>query len=516
MTMNITGGLLGSISLTTVAGGATSLLGNLLVPGYSNPVFTLQSSPEGQYGTLTLNSNGTYSYNLTAYGISESHKLGEGETASDVFLVRATASGKSVITPVTFTITGVNDAPTIQQAYLSVSEDDVSAMYGQLVIADPDRTDTPQAVPQTTAGLYGTFYLNANGSYTYVLNKDSAAVTALNDGDTLNDVFTVTVVDGHGGSAQTTVTVTINGSGEAPQMQGMGAMRLAFIPDDLDDLDGTEQNLADAAAEENGNAIVQDSPHADTSEGASAGDEAAQAGQSTEQEAPQPGTESADAPANTPAEDSGATPEEANSPEDSAHADTGHASTEENAASEDHAAQSGQEVAQDPSHDDTASTEPAPDTPVTDATHESLHTGADLVDTDRTDMGDTYPAHTDNHFLEMIDDILDEELANSFMNDHIGPLSMDIEDAFLSQTQGGEAVDGLQHPEQQNDSLFPVEPENLADTGDMTSVEPSGQGQGGVESSQIQDAGAPSPGTDLMESEADQMAVLQHLTQNGH
>ena len=50
----ITGGLLGSISLTTVLDGATSLLGNLLVPEFSNATFSLQSSPQGQYGTLTL------------------------------------------------------------------------------------------------------------------------------------------------------------------------------------------------------------------------------------------------------------------------------------------------------------------------------------------------------------------------------------------------------------------------------------------------------------------------------
>ena len=329
-------------------------------------------------------------------------------------------------------------------------------------------------------------------------------------------------------------------------MHGMGAMRLAFIPDDLDDLDGAEQNPADAAAEESGNATAQDTPHAGTPEGASAGDEAAQAGQSAAQEAPQTDTESTDATANMPAEDSEAQPEATN-PEDSAHAGTGHADTAENAVSGDHEAQSGQEAAQDPLHSDTAPTEPtadasepdisAPDTSATDtsdanthtadAPQESLHTGADHADADHTDpplagiddhqdMSDTFAADTGNHSFEMLDDLLDEELANSFMNDHIGPLTMDIEDVFLPQTQGEGDADNLHMLGQQNDSLFPMEPENLVDTGDIISLEQPGQGQSGTESPQTQDAGAPSPGTDLMESEADQMAVLQHLTQNGH
>ena len=102
-----------------------------------------------RYGTLTLNSNGTYTYNLSAQGISESQKLDEGETSTDVFMVKVTSGLKSVVTPLTITIVGSNDAPTVQPSQLSVSEDDVTAMYGQLVMADPDRSDTPRAVPQT-------------------------------------------------------------------------------------------------------------------------------------------------------------------------------------------------------------------------------------------------------------------------------------------------------------------------------------------------------------------------------
>ncbi|MDD4701425.1 MAG: VCBS domain-containing protein [Desulfovibrio sp.] len=449
LTMNISGGLLGSISLTAVVGDATNLLGNLLVPGFANPVFTLESSAEGEYGTLTLNSNGTYSYSLSTLGINESQKLGEGETATDVFMVRVTASGKSITTPLTITLTGTNDAPTVQQAYLSVSEDDVSVMYGQLVITDPDQSDTPQAIAQTTQGLFGTFYLNPNGSYSYVLNKGSADVTALNDGETLNDVFTVTVVDGHGGTAQTTVTVTINGAGEAPFMQGMGAMRLFFVPDDVDDPDNTAQNSAGTSAEENTYVTDEDIPTHPTPENATATDD----------------------------------------PQTPPHTDAGQMSTNQPGVAQTNAG-------------------PADAPP---------------PDTDNPAADSAHTAHPDDDFFIMLDDILDEELADSFMNDQTGPLIMDIGQVSLPQAQGLDA-DSFALTGPQHDTLFPMEPETLVDTGAVSSAAQPGQGQNEAESPQPQNdakqqptlAGMPSPEADITQSEADQMAVLQHLTQNGY
>lgn len=62
------------------------------------------------------------------------------------------------------------------------------------------------------AGTYGALTLNADGSYTYVLNNASPAVQNLNAGQVVNDVFTYTVSDGHGGTDTATLSIQVTGA----------------------------------------------------------------------------------------------------------------------------------------------------------------------------------------------------------------------------------------------------------------------------------------------------------------
>ncbi|EHR71078.1 VCBS repeat-containing protein [Burkholderiales bacterium JOSHI_001] len=72
---------------------------------------------------------------------------------------------------------------------------------------------TAGTVGSSLAGAWGSLVLNANGSYTYTPN---AAANALDTGESVQDVFTYTVSDGKGGTAQTSLTITVNGSNDAP------------------------------------------------------------------------------------------------------------------------------------------------------------------------------------------------------------------------------------------------------------------------------------------------------------
>ncbi|WP_037008218.1 VCBS domain-containing protein, partial [Pseudomonas nitroreducens] len=58
-------------------------------------------------------------------------------------------------------------------------------------------------------GLHGTFNLGTDGSWTYTANS---AYNELGVGDKLTDTFTVKAADG----TSSTVTVTINGTNDAP------------------------------------------------------------------------------------------------------------------------------------------------------------------------------------------------------------------------------------------------------------------------------------------------------------
>lgn len=72
--------------------------------------------------------------------------------------------------------------------------------------------DSGQWTAETIAGAYGgALVIDANGVWTYTALNDHPAIDALDDGDTLNEVFTVTSANG-----TTTITITINGATDPP------------------------------------------------------------------------------------------------------------------------------------------------------------------------------------------------------------------------------------------------------------------------------------------------------------
>ncbi|MCQ4349017.1 VCBS domain-containing protein, partial [Pseudomonas stutzeri] len=67
------------------------------------------------------------------------------------------------------------------------------------------------------SGQYGQLTLGANGAYTYVVDNANAAVQALrSSANTLSETFTYRISDGNGGSATSTLTVTIQGANDNP------------------------------------------------------------------------------------------------------------------------------------------------------------------------------------------------------------------------------------------------------------------------------------------------------------
>ncbi len=67
-------------------------------------------------------------------------------------------------------------------------------------------------------GAYGSLTLNADGGYSYMLTNNDPAVQGLDDGETLTEIFTYTITDADGDEASTTLTITINGTNDAPQV----------------------------------------------------------------------------------------------------------------------------------------------------------------------------------------------------------------------------------------------------------------------------------------------------------
>src|SRR5437868_77491 len=183
----------------------------------------------GTYGTLHLNADGSYTYTLNN-ALSNVQALAEGQQVTELFTyTNSDNHGGSSSSTLTITVTGTNDGPTAVADVNAVKEDTApNPVSGNVLTNDTDvdtlDTHTVTAVNGSTAkvgadvsGTYGTLHVNADGSYTYTLNN-AANVQALAEGQQVTEVFTYTKSDNHGGSSSSTLTVTINGSEDAPSI----------------------------------------------------------------------------------------------------------------------------------------------------------------------------------------------------------------------------------------------------------------------------------------------------------
>ncbi|MCZ8406117.1 VCBS domain-containing protein, partial [Achromobacter xylosoxidans] len=98
----------------------------------------------------------------------------------------------------------------------AVAEDGATSATGKLDVTDVDTSDTHTwTVSNNGDGQYGKFTVDANGNWKYELDNTSDKVQALKDGEKVTDTITVTVDDGHGGTATKTITVDITGTNDA-------------------------------------------------------------------------------------------------------------------------------------------------------------------------------------------------------------------------------------------------------------------------------------------------------------
>ena len=175
----------------------------------------------GAYGDLVLNADGTWTYTASNNNPAI-QQLGSGDTLTEAFAVKATDGTTATVT---VTINGSNDVPVLSSSGTtgSVTEDVGVNGAGNLVangtlsITD---TDAGQSGFQagTINGTYGTLALNANGSWTYTAANGSQAIQQLGNGQSLTDTIKVRSIDG----TETSITITINGTNDAPVISSSG------------------------------------------------------------------------------------------------------------------------------------------------------------------------------------------------------------------------------------------------------------------------------------------------------
>jgi VCBS repeat-containing protein len=226
----------------------------------------------GTYGSLTLLSDGSYTYTLDN-GDADTQALGQGASATDQFTYTMQDNhGGTSTTTLTITVTGTNDAPVgvadtnsgdaVTEAGLNPGNTafagDATASGNVLTndtdIDSGDSRTVSQVngaslnVGNAVTGTYGSVTIASNGSYTYTLANADADTQALAEGETVTDQFTYTLVDADGATSSTTLTITVTGTNDAPVVQDVAvsasedglAVTASFAGDDVDsDDDGS-------------------------------------------------------------------------------------------------------------------------------------------------------------------------------------------------------------------------------------------------------------------------------------
>ena len=176
------------------------------------------------YGTLTLLSyvetspstsgeiTGEISYRYTL-NTAVTNTLASDSLEDILSVVITDVNGDATTNDLTITIEDDRPIAVIDENSITEDTAEVTSVSGNVLINDNDGADTNTApiTAQSTAGKYGDFVLNADGSYTYTLDNDNPDVNALNNGETLTDTLDYIITDADGDTDTAKLYITING-----------------------------------------------------------------------------------------------------------------------------------------------------------------------------------------------------------------------------------------------------------------------------------------------------------------
>ena len=180
----------------------------------------------GNYGTLSIGADGSFSYAATA---SATDELDLNETVTDSFEYRVSDGTDIAIGTLTVTVKGINDLPvgvndtdsvtagsSITRSNDSeydvlvddtdVDGDDSHTDFTIYGISIGGTTGTFSSGSATINGTYGTLTINTNGSYSYDTSSNANAL-ALGNGVTASDTFTYSFYDNDGSSKLSGVNI---------------------------------------------------------------------------------------------------------------------------------------------------------------------------------------------------------------------------------------------------------------------------------------------------------------------
>jgi VCBS repeat-containing protein len=238
-------------------------------------------------GVMTLTSTGSAvtmadyqaALQLVTFG-STSHNpdnFGTDPTRTITWEIKDIDDVASAPVTTTVNITAVNDPALVTGAVTGSVIEDGGVANGTPgtptatgTLHDIDVDNTPNDTFQSASGVasdkgFGTYAMTAGGNWTYTLDNSNATVEALNNGETVNDTFSVQTADG----TSQQVTITIHGTNDAAVITGttsgliveaggdnnsivnIPTLSATLVSTDVDN-NGTFQPVTDPAVSDNG------------------------------------------------------------------------------------------------------------------------------------------------------------------------------------------------------------------------------------------------------------------------
>jgi VCBS repeat-containing protein len=234
------------------------------------------STVVGTYGSITISSTGAYTYTVDNSNTTVQALRTSGQTITDVFTYTVTdTGGLTSTTQITVTIQGSNDTPTAVFDTATAVEAGGTANgtagtnpTGNVLTndTDPDSAGNGETktvvgvlagtqasasgnVASSVTGTYGSVVISAAGAYTYTVDNSNVTVQALrNSSQTLSEIFTYTMRDTAGATSTAQLSITIQGSNDAP----------VAVADVITALEAGGLNNVTAGTNPNGNVLTND------------------------------------------------------------------------------------------------------------------------------------------------------------------------------------------------------------------------------------------------------------------
>jgi VCBS repeat-containing protein len=186
------------------------VLANDYDPDTSDVITVTKLTTSGLQGTATINLDNTIHYDPgTIFDY-----LQQGQTASTGFSYTISdGHGGTASANVSVTITGVNDPPIAANDTVTTTEDTPKDFIVLANDRDPDAGTTLTVTGLNTSGLQGTASINPDNTIHY---DPGTVFDYLQQGQTASTGFSYTISDGHGGTANANVSVTITGVNDPP------------------------------------------------------------------------------------------------------------------------------------------------------------------------------------------------------------------------------------------------------------------------------------------------------------